>query len=89
MLQIEPILLPNGRDTACQSDTGRQVGARSCCERSDCSSCDGVHLLTFCLLLPSLVVDDLKIVSAERPHVALRYAATLPMVVSDLLLTVL
>jgi hypothetical protein len=47
-LKFEPILLPNGLDTACQSRTGRQVGARTCCERLVCSSQDGGRLLTSC-----------------------------------------
>ena len=48
MLKFEPILLPNGRDTACQNETGRQVGARTCWERLVCSSQDGGRLLTSC-----------------------------------------
>ena len=49
-LKFEPILLPNGLDTctACQSINGRQVGARTCCERLVCSSRDGGRLLTSC-----------------------------------------
>ena len=52
-LKFEPILLPNGLDTACQQGTGQQVGARTCCERLVCSSQDGGRLLTSCRRSPS------------------------------------
>ena len=77
-LKFEPILLPNGLDTACQSRTGRQVGARTCCERLVCSSEDGGRLLTWSHLLPSLAVADLKIFPDEDAHIGLRDAGAPP-----------
>ena len=46
-LKFEPILLPNGRDMDGQRSFGRQVGARSCCERSGCSSGDDVRRMAY------------------------------------------